>query len=142
LPTTLKNALKENMKSGDKARVLVIKSLLSEITYAGKASNNAETPETVLLKAIKKRKDASAQYMDGGRPELAEAEDKEISIIQTFLPRQLSVQEIDAVVEAVVTRVGATSPKEMGKVMKEVDNEIEKGSATKQAISEAIKRRL
>ncbi|TPX76530.1 hypothetical protein CcCBS67573_g02195 [Chytriomyces confervae] len=142
LLTTLKTAMKENMKSGDKARVLVIKSLLSEITYAGKASNNSETPEMVLLKAIKKRKDASAAYKEGGRAELGEQEDKEIAIIESFLPRQLTPEEIDVVVESAVTRLGASSVKEMGKVMKAVEAEIAQGSATKQAISESIKKRL
>ncbi|KAJ3072075.1 hypothetical protein HDU98_004346 [Podochytrium sp. JEL0797] len=142
LLTTLKDSLKDSMKSKDKARVLVIKSLLSEITYAGKATNNAETPETVLLKAIKKRKDASAQYKDAGRPELSETEDAEISIIESFLPRQMTSAEIDEMVNTVATRLNASSMKEMGKVMKAVEEEIVEGSATKQALSQAIKKRL
>ncbi|KAI9327990.1 Yqey-like protein-domain-containing protein [Obelidium mucronatum] len=142
LVTTLKTALKESMKASDKPRVLVVKSLLSEITYAGKATNNAETPETVLLKAIKKRRDASAQYKEAGRTELSEVEDKEIAIIESFLPRQMTPAEVEQVVDTVVTRLNATSVKEMGKVMKAVEGEIAQGSATKQAISEAIKKRL
>ncbi|KAJ3288101.1 hypothetical protein HDU79_005113 [Rhizoclosmatium sp. JEL0117] len=142
LITTLKNSLKESMKASDKPRVLVIKSLLSEITYAGKATNNAETPEMVLLKAIKKRKEASAQYKEAGRTELSDVEDKEITVIESFLPKQLSGAEIDQVVDSVVTRLNATSVKEMGKVMKAVEGEIAQGSATKQALSEAIKKRL
>ncbi|KAJ3140116.1 Protein kinase [Physocladia obscura] len=142
LVSTLKNALKESMKASDKPKVLVLKSLLSEITYATKATNNTESAETILLKAIKKRRDASTEYRKGGRPELSEVEDKEIAIINAYLPRQLTPSEIDAIVDSVATRLNASSLKDLGKMMKTLESEIIQGSATRQAISESARKSL
>ena len=71
----------------------------------------------MLAKMIKQREELAATYDSGGRPELAAAEREEITIIQGFLPKQMSDADVEAAAKAVIAEVGATSMKEMGKVI-------------------------
>jgi uncharacterized protein len=73
--------------------------------------------QEILAKMIKQRRESAETYEKGGRPELAQAEKAEIAIIEEFLPRQLSVQETEAAVSAVVAEMGASGLKDMGRVM-------------------------
>ena len=73
--------------------------------------------QEILSKMIKQRRESAETYEKGGRPELAATEAAEIEIIEEFLPRQLSVAEIEAVVSGVVTELDATGLKDMGRVM-------------------------
>ena len=74
----------------------------------------------VVQKEVKKRRDSIEQFEKGGRPELAEKEKREITVLETFLPKALSPEELEQLVKATIEEVGATSKKEMGPVIKAV----------------------
>ena len=74
----------------------------------------------IVQKEVKKRRDSVEQYQTGGRPELAEKEAQEIAVLETFLPRPFSPEELDQLVRATIQEVGATSKKDMGAVIKAV----------------------
>ena len=74
----------------------------------------------MVQKEVKKRRDSVEQFEKGGRPELAEKEKKEIAILEEFLPKALSPEELEQLVKATIAEVGATSKKDMGAVIKAV----------------------
>jgi len=74
----------------------------------------------VVQKEVKKRRDSIEQFEKGGRPELAEKEKKEISVLETFLPKPLSPEELEQMIKATIQEIGASSKKEMGPVIKAV----------------------
>jgi len=95
----------------------------------------------VLSSMIKQRKDSVEQFTQGGRPELAEKEAKEIEVIQGFMPKQLSSEEIDALIGQAIEETGATGIRDMGKVMKILMPRV-MGKADGKAVGEAVKARL
>ncbi|MDI6615071.1 MAG: GatB/YqeY domain-containing protein [Syntrophaceae bacterium] len=95
----------------------------------------------VLSSMIKQRKDSVEQFKQGGRPELAEKEAKEIEVIQGFMPKQLSSEEIDALIGQAIEETGATGIRDMGKVMKILMPTVT-GKADGKAVGEAVKARL
>ena len=113
------------MKAGDRARTATIRLIQStlknrdiELRGGGGAPADDDALVTeVLQKMIKQRRESIAMYEQGGRPELAEAEQAEIAVIEDFLPRQMGEEEMKAAIDAVVAETGATSVKDMGKVM-------------------------
>ena len=121
----IKAALVAAMKSGDKTRTGTLRLVQStlknrDIELRGSASPPADDDvlvTEVLQKMIKQRRESVALYEQGGRAELADAEKAEIAVIEGFLPRQLSEDEAKASIDAVVTEIGASSVKDMGKVM-------------------------
>ncbi len=96
---------------------------------------------TTISSEIKKRRDAIALYEQGGRPELADVEKKEIAILQTYLPEQLSVEELRVLVKEAVAATGATTIKDMGKVMADLAPKV-KGKAEGSQVSAAVKELL
>jgi uncharacterized protein YqeY len=104
------------MKSGAKERVSALRLVLSELQKAVKEGGDDEL--TVLRRERKRRLEAATQFRDADRPELAEQEDREAQLIATYLPAELSDDELDAVVAAAVSETGASEPKDMGQVMK------------------------
>ena len=119
-------ALKEAMKAGDKRRVSTLRLMNSaikdkDINSRTEGHDSALTPDSGLVdlfaKMVKQRQESVAVYEQGGRPELAQAEREEITIIQSFMPKQLSDEEAKAAVAALIKEAGATSVKDMGKVM-------------------------
>ncbi|MBW2558196.1 MAG: GatB/YqeY domain-containing protein [Deltaproteobacteria bacterium] len=95
----------------------------------------------VLSSMIKQRKDSVEQFRNGGRPELAEKEEKEIEVIQGFMPEQMSEEEIKAEIENAIEEAGATSIRDMGKVMKLLMPRLT-GKADGKAVGETVKARL
>jgi len=95
----------------------------------------------VLSSMIKQRKDSVEQFKEGGRLELAAKEAKEIEVIQGFMPAQLSEEEIHAQIEQAIDEAGATSIRDMGKVMKLLMPKVT-GRADGKAVGEAVKARL
>ncbi len=95
----------------------------------------------VLSSMIKQRKDSVEQFRNGGRPELAEKEEKEIEVIQGFMPEQISEEEIKAEIENAIEEAGATSIRDMGKVMKLLMPRLT-GKADGKAVGETVKARL
>jgi uncharacterized protein YqeY len=95
----------------------------------------------VVQSGIKQRRESVEQFRQAGRTELVAKEDEEIAILQTFLPAQLSAADLDALVRDAATEVGASSVKDMGKVMKAVMGRVA-GRAEGGAVSAAVKRTL
>ncbi len=124
LRDSLTQAMKDAMKSGDKARLSTVRMVLAAIKDKdieqrgiGKDPLNADEILATLQKMVKQRQDSAKMYIDGGRQELADIENAEIAIIQSFMPAQMSDEEAQAAVKAVVVELGATSMKDMGGVM-------------------------
>ena len=95
----------------------------------------------VLRKSVKHRQDSIEQYVSAGRTDLADKEKMELSIIEGYLPKQMSADQIEAVVKQAIKDVGATSPKEMGAVMKAVQAKTN-GTADNKIVSEIVKKLL
>ncbi len=116
----IKNEMKAAMKSGEKSRLGVIRLILSAVKQIEVDERIELDDNRVLLvldKMVKQRRESIRQYTEGNRSDLADIEAAEILIIQDFLPQPLTEAEIDAMVAQAVTDSGATSIKEMGKVM-------------------------
>ncbi len=95
----------------------------------------------VIGSEIKRRKDSITSYKDGGRPELAEQEEREATILVKYMPEQLSEEEIEKEVKNTISEVGASSIKDMGKVIGAVMSKI-KGKADGQVVSQIVKKEL
>jgi uncharacterized protein YqeY len=136
--------MKEAARAQDKRRLGTLRMLKSALKYreieTGKPLEDAEVV-AVAQTLIKQRRDAAAQYTAGGRPELADNENAEIAILETFLPRQLSDAELQALVQEAVTASGAKGPKDMGAVMKALMPKVQ-GKAEGKRVSEAVKTAL
>lgn len=92
----------------------------------------------ILSKMVKQRRESAEIYTQQNRPELAEAELAQAAVIEEYMPKQLTPGELDAALREIIARVGATSPKEMGKVMGVASKELA-GKAEGRAISAAVK---
>ena len=106
------------MKAGEKQRVGALRLVLSELQKAEKEGGDDEL--TVLRRERKRRLDAASQFRDGGRPELADQEESEAQLIAGYLPAELPDDELDRMIAAAISETGASSPKDMGQVMKAV----------------------
>jgi uncharacterized protein YqeY len=112
--------MKTAIKAKDKLALGVIRMLRAAIKdkeiELGKTLEDTDVL-AVISKLIKQRKDSATQYMDANRPELAEKEEAEIKVLEIYLPEQMGDDEIHAMVTAAVAEAGASSMKDMGKVM-------------------------
>ena len=121
----IKKQMIEAMKAGQKEKVdtlRLINSTIKDKDIADRTKGNMDgisddTILSVLQGMIKQRKESIALYTQGGRAELAAAEQKEVDIIQSFLPKQMDADEMREAIKAAITETGATSMKDMGKVM-------------------------
>jgi uncharacterized protein YqeY len=127
-PLTLRerlvDELKAAMKGGDKAKVSAVRLIQAavkdkdiESRGAGRGQASDDEILAVMQKMIKQRQESAAIYAANARPELAETENGEIAVISSFLPSQLSDDEVKAAIAAAITEAGATSMKDMGKVV-------------------------
>ena len=137
--------LKEAMRSKDELSTSVLRMLKSAVKYkevepGGHALEDAGVL-AVIQTLIKKGRDSVEQFRAGGRPELADKEEREIARLQSYLPAQLSPDELRAEVRAAVAQVGAKGPKDMGAVMKAVMPRVQ-GRAEGKAVSDAVKAEL
>lgn len=116
----IKDDMKASMKSGDKARLGVIRMMMAAIKQV-EVDERVELADdrviVVLDKMLKQRRESIKQYRDASRVDLAEIEEAEILVIQDFLPKALSEAEIDQMVAKAIADTGATSIKDMGGVM-------------------------
>ena len=118
-------ALKESMKAGQQRRVSTVRMILAalkdrDIDARGKGNPNGIEDgdiQRMLQGLIKQRREAIELYKQGNRPELAQQEQEEIAVIETFLPKQMSEAEAETAIKQVIAAVGASSVKDMGKVM-------------------------
>lgn len=106
------------MKAGERERVSALRLVLSELQKDAKEGKGDEL--AVLRRERKRRIEAATQFRDAGRPELADQEEAEATIIQHYLPAELDDGELDAIVAAAISETGAQSSKDMGKVMQAV----------------------
>jgi uncharacterized protein len=116
--------LKAAMKSGDKIRLNAIRSIRAallekevSIRVGGKAVLSEEQEIEVLTGLAKRRRDAIEQFTAGNRLDLAETEAAELKVLEEYLPQQLPDEEVEAAIREIIAQTGATSMKEMGKVM-------------------------
>lgn len=124
---TIKAAQIAAMKAGDKDRLGTIRLMLARIkdrdielrTAATQPDDDAMIIET-LQKMVKQRRESIAMYESGGRPEMAAAEAAEITVIEEYLPQQMSEAETAAAIEAIKAELGASGMKDMGRVMGEL----------------------
>jgi len=114
----LRTDMTSAMKAGEKSRVGALRLVLSELQKAAKDGGDDEL--SVLRRERKRRLEAATQFRDGGRPELAEQEESEAQLIAGYLPAELEDAELDAMIAAAIADTGATSPRDMGQVMKAV----------------------
>src|SRR5688500_732851 len=121
---TIKQALVASMKGGDKARTGTIRLIQSALKNRDIELRGAASPPEddvlvteVLQQMIKQRRESIDMYNKGNRPERAEAEAAEVAVIEEFLPRQMSDEEMAAAIEAAAAEAKATSVKDMGRVM-------------------------
>ncbi|HEY9819472.1 MAG TPA: GatB/YqeY domain-containing protein [Candidatus Sericytochromatia bacterium] len=149
---SLKDRISEDIKSAMKAKdkirletVRSIKKVLLEKEVSLRPQGQESLSETqeieVLSQQAKQRRDSIEQYRQAGRDDLAEKEAQELAIIEEYLPGQLSEEEVGAVVDEVIAQTGATSVKDMGKVMGPVMQQL-KGRADGQKIQAIVKEKL
>jgi uncharacterized protein YqeY len=112
----VKQDLTSAMKAGEKDRVGTLRMVLSELQKAAKEGGDDEV--AVLRRERKRRQESATAFREGGRPELAAAEDAEAEVISGYLPAELSDEELRVIVAEAVADTGASSPKDMGQVMK------------------------
>lgn len=120
----LAQEIKSAMLAKDADRLSTLRMLKSAMGYVQIEKKVDVLPDSdavaLVQKEVKKRRDSVEQFEKGGRPELAEKEKKEIVVLEEFLPKPLSAEELEQLVKATVTEVGATSKKDMGAVIKAV----------------------
>jgi len=142
---SLKDQLTEDMKTAMKAKDQVTLSTIRMVTSAVKNKeielirklSEEETAE-VIAKAIKQRRDSIEQYRKGAREDLAAKEESEIAVLERYLPKQLAEAEVTALAREAIAAVGATSAKEMGKVMGQLMPKV-KGKADGGVVNRVVK---
>lgn len=144
LKLRIQEEMKAAMKSGDKRRLSIIRLILAAIKQReiDERINLDDTQVLVVLeKMLKQRRDSISQYQAGGRQDLVDQESYEVDVIQTYLPQPLSEQELIALVDQAVQTSGASSIRDMGKVMAALKTQAQ-GRADMTAVSNLVKQRL
>ena len=130
------------MKSGDRPRVGALRLIANELQKAHKEGSGSEADEVAVLQRERKRRlEAAEAYREASRADLADAEEQEAKLIAAYLPEQLSDDELHAIVGDAVAESGASSPKEMGKVMSLVMPRVQ-GRADGKRVSAVVKEKL
>jgi uncharacterized protein len=135
----IQDDVKDAMKAGERERVHALRMIADALQKAEK--DNGADPVEVLQRERKRRLEAAEAYRDGGRADAAEAEEREAEIITSYMPEQLSDEDLRAIVGDAVAESGASSPQEMGKVMAVVMPQV-KGRADGKRVSAAVKEML
>lgn len=138
--------IKKAMLARDKVRLEALRGVKKEFLEAktAKGANGELTDETatkILVKMVKQRKESASIYKENNRPELAENELAEAAVIEEYLPKQLSEEELTSELKAIIAEVGAEGPKDMGKVMGVATKKLA-GKAEGKAISAKVKELL
>lgn len=138
--------IKKAMLARDKVRLEALRGVKKEFLEAktAKGANGELSDDTatkILVKMVKQRKESASIYKENNRPELAENELAEAAVIEEYLPKQLSEEELTAELKAIITEVGAEGPKNMGKVMGVATKKLA-GKAEGKAISAKVKELL
>jgi uncharacterized protein len=145
LELRVNEALKEAMRNQNEAAKRTIRSIKAGIQNLNTdGSGQAMTPErefALLQKMVKQRNDSLEIFRAQGREDLAKPEEEELAILKTFMPTMLEGAELEEAVRAIIAETGATSPKDMGKVMGAASKALA-GKAEGRMISETVKRLL
>lgn len=140
----LESALKDAMRSNDNMRKQVVRMVLSTVKLA-EVEKGAALDEagmlTVIQKEVKSRQEAMQDAQKANRPDLAENAKTEMAFLETFLPQQLTEDELDALAREAVAEAGASSPADMGKVMKALMPKVQ-GRAAGNQVSQAVRKAL
>jgi uncharacterized protein len=140
--------IKTAMKSKDKVRLETVRSIKkvilekeSSIRGEGRESLTEAEEMDVLLQQAKQRRDSIDQYVKAGREDLADKERQELVIIEEYLPKQLTEEEVSAIVDEVVAETGAASPKDLGKVIGATMQRL-KGQTDGKLVQQIVKAKL
>ena len=142
--TKLENALKEAMRAGDEVKKRTVRMALAAIRQAEvdrQISLDEAAVLAILQKEIKTRRESLEEARKANRPDLVAAAEAEIAVVNAFLPRALSADELKALVEAAIAEAGAASPSDMGKVMKLLVPRIQ-GRAPGDQVSQLVRQLL
>ena len=142
LKLTIENGIKDAMRAKDADRLRALRAIKSMILLEETSGSNTgeisvDAEMKILMKAAKQRKDSLEVYIAQNRPDLAEKEQVELTVIEEFLPKQLSDSELAERISAIIAQLGATSPADMGKVMGVASKELA-GLAEGRAISSKV----
>ena len=142
----LNSKLKSAMREKNKVALESLRAIKSAILLLQTQSGAKETPDDneitkLLQKLVKQRKESASIFREQGRVDLAEPEEAQIEIISQFLPEQLSAEEVEKVIDEVIQSVGATTMKDMGKVMGMANKQLA-GKADGKLIAEIVKKSL
>lgn len=148
LHADIKNQIKEAMKAKDAVKLGVVKGLvagfINELVNLRRAPDGELTDEEVLnviRRAVKQRKDSIEQFTNGGRPELAESEQAELAVLETYLPAMMPVEEVKKIAEAKMAEMGVTDKSKagmfMGALMKELKGKAD-GDVVKSVVDQLL----
>lgn len=142
----ISNDIKEAMKAKDKVRLETLRNIKKVFLEAKTApgANDTLTDDAamkIMQKLVKQGKDSATLYNEQGRADLAEAELAQVAVIETYLPKQMSAEELETALKAIIVEVGAEGPKDMGKVMGTATKKLA-GLAEGRAISAKVKELL
>jgi uncharacterized protein YqeY len=143
---TVSADIKAAMLARDKVRLEALRGVKKEFLEAKTAKGGDgeladDAAMKILVKMVKQRKESAAIYVEQNRPELAEEELAQAAVIESYLPKQMSEEELTAALKAIIEKVGATSAKDMGKVMGTATKELA-GKADGKAISAKVRELL
>ncbi len=138
--------IKAAMLAKEKIRLEALRGVKKEFLEAKTAKGSDgdlsdEAAVKIIQKMVKQRKDSAAIFTEQNRPELAEKELAEVEVLEAYLPKQMSPEELEAALKAIMTQVGASSPQDMGKVMGIATKQLA-GKVEGRAISEMVKKLL
>ena len=134
--------IKESMLNKNKSRLIALRAIKSAILLSEKSGEKADLDEIkLLMKLIKQRKDSLKLYLEQNRQDLADKEQIEINIIEEFLPKQLSDEDLEKEIEIIIKEVRAESMKDMGKVMASANKKLS-GKADSSRVAGLVKIKL
>jgi len=145
---SLKDQLNESMKTAMKARddlrlsaVRMVRSMVKNREIEQKAELNDQEIIEVISTLAKQRRESIRMYREGNRPDLVEKEEAELEVLLGFLPTQLSIAEIEALVDRIISETGAQGARDMGRVMKAL-TPLTAGKADGKSVSDTVKQKL
>lgn len=148
LKDQLTEDIKTAMKARDKIRLETVRSIKkavlekeSSVRPSGQDALTEVQEIEILVQLAKQRRDSIAQYQKAGRTDLADQEAQELAILEEYLPKQLSDDEMSQAIDAIIAQVGATSAKDLGKVMGPVMQQL-KGKADGKKVQDMVKAKL
>ena len=145
LTEQINNDIKKAMLAKEKEKLAALRAIKSALLLEGTKDGSGEVSDDkgleIIAKLVKQRKDSSAIYKEQGREDLAVDEDFQVEVLSTYLPEQMSEDEVRQVVKDTIAQVGASGPQDMGKVMGPVMGKL-KGKADGKMISAVVKEEL